>query len=164
MTAVTCPRCGLVNPPSAQRCDCGHSFTPAAAARSRENEQARDKAAVGAAAMILMFLGGLSLVLGVVGVVFNVEWLTSSYGVGPQVVYGLILVATGLCADKYRSLVALVVGTLLFSIAGLMNARAFLGTTYWWAPLVPLAIFGATLIQGVRAQWRLRRRTAGPAS
>ena len=38
---MNCPKCGLLNPPSAQRCDCGYDFM---AKRVKESYLARDAA------------------------------------------------------------------------------------------------------------------------
>jgi|GEM_PF-3117835 len=38
--AQDCPRCGLVNPPSAQRCDCGYDFVSRSAQQSYLGSQA----------------------------------------------------------------------------------------------------------------------------
>jgi hypothetical protein len=66
--AKDCPKCGLVNPPSAQRCDCGYDFV------SRTTE--RSYLGAGAVAnqsspsfiefAVCVFLPGIGLLLGLV--------------------------------------------------------------------------------------------------
>ncbi|MDB5307736.1 MAG: hypothetical protein JWO38_1938 [Gemmataceae bacterium] len=57
-----CPRCGLVNPPSARRCDCGYDFQSQSVARSHlsEGELARQ---ADARLPIIVPTGCISLVL-----------------------------------------------------------------------------------------------------
>src|SRR5262245_33960955 len=64
--AKDCPKCGLLNPPSAQRCDCGYDFDRRQMERSYvEPKQLRRPAAAfwagGGLAMIGVYLYGLAV-------------------------------------------------------------------------------------------------------
>jgi len=60
--AKNCPHCGLVNPPQAQRCDCGYDFQSGQMKRSylQPKTKLRKAAAIGGgsavAALVIYFL------------------------------------------------------------------------------------------------------------
>jgi hypothetical protein len=58
---MNCPRCGLINPETAQRCDCGHDFISKRAGKpysALEPNTPRSKIAVGAQVAALVLAGG----------------------------------------------------------------------------------------------------------
>ena len=65
--AKNCPRCGLVNPPSAQRCDCGYDFAVRRVAGSYlpERDRARTEVPAGAGLMIGCLLVLFGAIIGV---------------------------------------------------------------------------------------------------
>jgi hypothetical protein len=66
------PRCGLVNPQGAQRCDCGYDFTTQQMERSylQPKQMARAAAAAAAAAVAAAGIGGIWLAF----VVMRIIW------------------------------------------------------------------------------------------
>jgi len=55
--ALRCPVCGLLNPPDAQRCDCGHAFVVGAPRRPVDRNAKASSAATGVRAFAVPVLG-----------------------------------------------------------------------------------------------------------
>ena len=64
MPAKRCPKCGLVNPAKAERCDCGRSFADGSmGAPLARKESAEDAAYRKKKPMLIVALVGISLVM-----------------------------------------------------------------------------------------------------
>jgi hypothetical protein len=93
---VNCPNCRLVNPPSAQRCDCGYDFATKSVKPSylADSQDVSDLAmeAVRALGRQDLMVGGMWLALGTVATIGSYAVATTHGGGSYVVTYGAIVV------------------------------------------------------------------------
>lgn len=64
---MDCPQCGLLNPPTAQRCDCGYDFVRRPPPQKLPSKEPKPAWLIGTAAGLGFLQGLFNLVLGIVG-------------------------------------------------------------------------------------------------
>jgi hypothetical protein len=128
---MDCPKCGLVNPASAARCDCGYDFTTkqmeASYLETTQNDRAerhRMLKHVNAIAYVSLFVGGVYLLLLALGVFFYITETSDAKRVGlPEVivigVLGLPSLFIGIGLKKRKSWAR--VTTIVLAVISIFN-------------------------------------------
>jgi hypothetical protein len=108
---MTCPKCRLLNPSSAMRCDCGYDFETGLVSESflSPKEQALNQArpinprasgtAFGAAAVVVVIVLGLARLSGPKGPIGAATYVIAALGFIIAAVGGVLLVSETLRAD-----------------------------------------------------------------
>ena len=102
---MNCPQCGLINPETAQRCDCGYDFISKSVERPHFGSSpntAFSKIAIGAQVMALLLAGG--------AVVWGVAAVLSVVFPGPSGEWAGVYVGLAWVVNLPIGLLALVVG------------------------------------------------------
>jgi hypothetical protein len=89
----TCPVCGLLNPPEAQRCDCGWDFADRLVERSYANPQ--DPTNIAELGMTLKQVGRRNITLGLGSVAAGIVLLTLTFGSPVPMCIAFGLASTG---------------------------------------------------------------------
>ena len=105
---MNCPNCRLVNPPSAQRCDCGYDFATKSLKSSylADSRDISDLAMEGVRALGRrdLMVGGLWLAFGVLATIGSYAFASTQGGKGYVVAYGAIAVGViRLARGLYRT-------------------------------------------------------------
>lgn len=119
-------------------------------------------ARVATAAHVMMFIGGFNIVLGVIAIALDSEML-QMIGLGlPSLIFGLVYAVLGFAVKKAHSLVALVAGTGLFVVDGLVTVGFAIaeGGRPGVGGIVVRVLLAIAMVKGIPALRELRAQAA----